>query len=96
MAMMCDLIGWKIFSWNILMTGKTMLQTVREFYSKCQKKYVLSWQIFEGIEITVHSFIEATRYLLQNGMALRLQGIYYNMVWLLCRVKYGMAFVLSE
>ena len=33
-----------------------------------RERMFLSWQTFEGIQITVYSLIEATRYLLQNGV----------------------------
>lgn len=39
-----------------------------DFTQNAKARMFLSWQTYEGFEITVHSAIEATKFLLQEGM----------------------------
>jgi len=39
-----------------------------DFSQNAKARMFLSWQTYEGFEITVHSAIEATKFLLQEGM----------------------------
>ena len=39
------------------------------FTRNARDRMFISWQTFEGLQITVNSLIEATKYLLQNGMS---------------------------
>lgn len=63
------------FQWlesNFLGYLREWLQSTKDrqgdFTKNARSKMFLSWQTYEGLQITVHSVIEATRFLLGEGM----------------------------
>ena len=54
---------------NIFVYGKTIIETRAEHYNaKSKSKMFVSWQTYEGLKITVHSFKEIVKFLLENGV----------------------------